>query len=46
MSKRRTFLAAAVTATFLFSGVVHAEYKDEYTVSTVLPSAFSLGPGR
>ncbi len=42
MLKRRTFMAAAA-ATLLFSSVAHAQYKDEYTVSTVLPSAFPWG---
>ena len=42
MLKRRTFMAAAA-ATLLFSSVASAEYKPEYTVSTVLPSAFPWG---
>ncbi len=42
MLKRRTFIAAAA-ATLLFSSVAHGQYKDEYTVSTVLPSAFPWG---
>ncbi len=42
MLKRRTFMAAAA-ATLLFSSVAQAQYKDEYTVSTVLPSAFPWG---
>ena len=36
MLKRRSLLAAAA-ATLLFSAVAQADYKDEYTVSTVLP---------
>lgn len=44
MLKRRTFMAAAA-ATLLFSSVASAEYKAEYTVSTVLPSAFPWGTG-
>lgn len=43
MLNRRTFLAATAAATFLFSAASHAQYKDEYTVSTVLPSAFPWG---
>lgn len=42
MLKRRTFIAAAA-ATLLFTSTAHAQYKDEYTVSTVLPSAFPWG---
>jgi tripartite ATP-independent transporter DctP family solute receptor len=42
MLKRRTLMAAAA-ATLLFSSVASAEYKAEYTVSTVLPSAFPWG---
>lgn len=42
MLKRRSLLAAAA-ATLLFSAVTQADYKDEYTVSTVLPSAFPWG---
>jgi tripartite ATP-independent transporter DctP family solute receptor len=42
MLKRRSLLAAAA-ATLLFSAVAQADYKDEYTVSTVLPSAFPWG---
>ncbi|WP_152208192.1 DctP family TRAP transporter solute-binding subunit [Marinobacter changyiensis] len=42
MLKRRTFIAAAA-ATLLFTSIAHAQYKDEYTVSTVLPSAFPWG---
>ena len=42
MLKRRTFLAAAA-ASLLFSSVATAQYKPEYTVSTVLPSAFPWG---
>ncbi|MGP4844406.1 DctP family TRAP transporter solute-binding subunit [Marinobacter sp. 1Y8] len=42
MLKRCTFMAAAA-ATLLFSSATFAEYKDEYTVSTVLPSAFPWG---
>ncbi len=42
MLKRRTFMAAA-TACMLLSPLAQAEYKAEYTVSTVLPSAFPWG---
>ncbi|MBR9828273.1 MAG: DctP family TRAP transporter solute-binding subunit [Oceanospirillales bacterium] len=42
MLKRRTFMAAAA-ACMLLSPIAHAEYKAEYTVSTVLPSAFPWG---
>lgn len=42
MLKRRTFMAAA-TACMLLSPLAQAEYKSEYTVSTVLPSAFPWG---
>lgn len=42
MLKRRTFMAAAA-ACMLMSPIAHAEYKAEYTVSTVLPSAFPWG---
>ncbi|OEY65383.1 DctP family TRAP transporter solute-binding subunit [Marinobacter sp. X15-166B] len=42
MLTRRTFLAAAA-ASLLFSSVATAQYKAEYTVSTVLPSAFPWG---
>lgn len=42
MLNRRMFMAAAA-ATLLFSSVANAQYKDEYTVSTVLPSAFPWG---
>lgn len=42
MLKRRTFMAAAA-ACMLLSPIAHAEYKTEYTVSTVLPSAFPWG---
>lgn len=42
MLKRRTFIAAA-TACMLLSPLAQAEYKAEYTVSTVLPSAFPWG---
>lgn len=43
MFTRRTFMAATAAATLLFSAASHAQYKDEYTVSTVLPSAFPWG---
>jgi tripartite ATP-independent transporter DctP family solute receptor len=42
MLKRCTLVAAAVGA-LLFGSIAHAQYKDEYTVSTVLPSAFPWG---
>lgn len=42
MIKRRTFIAAAA-ATVLFSSLAQADYKSEYTVSTVLPAAFPWG---
>nr|WP_245578405.1 DctP family TRAP transporter solute-binding subunit [Marinobacterium litorale] len=40
--KARSFIAAAATC-LLLSPLAHAEYKAEYTVSTVLPSAFPWG---
>ncbi|MDV2081141.1 DctP family TRAP transporter solute-binding subunit [Marinobacter xestospongiae] len=43
MSRRHAFLTAIATGMFLFSAASHAQYKDEYTVSTVLPSAFPWG---
>lgn len=43
MLKRRTLMVAAAAATLLFSAASQAQYKDEYTVSTVLPSAFPWG---
>jgi tripartite ATP-independent transporter DctP family solute receptor len=47
MLNRKSLLSAGViaaaTATLLFSSLASAEYKDEYTVSTVLPSAFPWG---
>lgn len=43
MLNRRVFLAATAAATLLFSATSFAQYKDEYTVSTVLPSAFPWG---
>ncbi len=42
MLKRRILLATTA-ATLLFSAAATAQYKDEYTVSTVLPSAFPWG---
>jgi tripartite ATP-independent transporter DctP family solute receptor len=42
MLKRYTLVAAAAGA-LLFGSIAHAQYKDEYTVSTVLPSAFPWG---
>lgn len=42
MLKRCTLVAAAAGA-LLFGSIAHAQYKDEYTVSTVLPSAFPWG---
>ncbi len=42
MLKSKTLLAVAA-ASVLFSSAVSAQYKDEYTVSTVLPSAFPWG---
>lgn len=42
MLKRRTLLAAAASC-LLLSPLAHAEYKAEYTVSTVLPAAFPWG---
>ncbi|WP_111494100.1 MULTISPECIES: DctP family TRAP transporter solute-binding subunit [Marinobacter] len=42
MLKRCSLLAAAA-ASLLFSAGAAAQYKDEYTVSTVLPSAFPWG---
>ena len=42
MLKRRTLLAVAAGA-LLFGSFANAQYKDEYTVSTVLPSAFPWG---
>ena len=42
MLKRCTLIAAAAGA-LLFGSIAHAQYKDEYTVSTVLPSAFPWG---
>ncbi|HEV8078053.1 MAG TPA: DctP family TRAP transporter solute-binding subunit [Marinobacter sp.] len=41
MLKRCTLIAAA--GALLFGSIAHAQYKDEYTVSTVLPSAFPWG---
>jgi tripartite ATP-independent transporter DctP family solute receptor len=38
-----TSVIAAATATLMFSSLANAEYKTEYTVSTVLPSAFPWG---
>lgn len=40
---KRCSVLAAVAATVLFSTASQAQYKDEYTVSTVLPSAFPWG---
>lgn len=42
MLKRRILLATTAAA-LLFSAAATAQYKDEYTVSTVLPSAFPWG---
>lgn len=42
MLKSRSLIAAAL-ATVVLSSAAHAQYKDEYTVSTVLPSAFPWG---
>jgi tripartite ATP-independent transporter DctP family solute receptor len=42
MLKRCTLIAAAAGA-LLFGSIAHGQYKDEYTVSTVLPSAFPWG---
>ncbi len=42
MFKRRTLMAALATC-LLISPFAQAEYKKEYTVSTVLPSAFPWG---
>lgn len=42
MLKSKTLLAVAAVSV-LFSSVASAQYKDEYTVSTVLPSAFPWG---
>ncbi|EBA01408.1 DctP family TRAP transporter solute-binding subunit [Marinobacter sp. ELB17] len=42
MLKRCTLVVAAAGA-LLFGSIAHAQYKDEYTVSTVLPSAFPWG---
>lgn len=42
MLKSRSLIAAAA-ATLLLSSMAQAQYKDEYTVSTVLPSAFPWG---
>jgi len=36
-------LVAAAAGALLFGSIAHAQYKDEYTVSTVLPSAFPWG---
>jgi tripartite ATP-independent transporter DctP family solute receptor len=43
MLKRFTLVAAVAAGALLFGSVAHAQYKDEYTVSTVLPSAFPWG---
>ena len=43
MLKRCTLVAAVAAGALLFGSVAHAQYKDEYTVSTVLPSAFPWG---
>jgi tripartite ATP-independent transporter DctP family solute receptor len=42
MLKRCALIAAAAGA-LLFGSIAHGQYKDEYTVSTVLPSAFPWG---
>ncbi|MDO6441679.1 MULTISPECIES: DctP family TRAP transporter solute-binding subunit [unclassified Marinobacter] len=42
MLKSRSLIAVAA-ATLLLSSAANAQYKDEYTVSTVLPSAFPWG---
>lgn len=42
MLTRRAFLAAAATCLML-SPMAQADYKAEYTVSTVLPDAFPWG---